>query len=46
VRFRLAVEDRNPNSETGEWEASQTIFHDVVAFGPLAKRTVGTGVFR
>jgi single-strand DNA-binding protein len=39
VRFRLAVDDRSPNPETGEWEKSQTIFHDVVAFGRLAERT-------
>src|SRR5919106_94137 len=42
VKFRLAVDDRSPNRETGEWETSQTIFHDVVAFGRLAERTVGT----
>lgn len=42
VRFRLAVDDRSPNRETGEWETSQTIFHDVAAFGRLAERTVGT----
>jgi single-strand DNA-binding protein len=42
VRFRLAVDDRSPNADTGEWEKSQTIFHDVVAFGRLAERTVGT----
>jgi single-strand DNA-binding protein len=41
VRFRLAVDDRSPNPNTGEWETSQTIFHDVVAFGRLAERTVG-----
>jgi single-strand DNA-binding protein len=41
VKFRLAVDDRSPNRETGEWETSQTIFHDVVAFGSLAERTVG-----
>jgi len=41
VKFRLAVDDRSPNRETGEWETSQTIFHDVVAFGRLAERTVG-----
>lgn len=39
VRFRLAVDDYSPNPETGEWEKSQTIFHDVVAFGQLAERT-------
>jgi single-strand DNA-binding protein len=42
VRFRVAVDDRSPNAETGEWETSQTIFHDVVAFGRLAERMVGT----
>ena len=42
AKFRLAVDDRSPNRETGEWETSQTIFHDVVAFGRLAERTVGT----
>ena len=42
VRFRLAVDDRSQNGETGEWEKSQTVFHDVVAFGRLAERTVGT----
>lgn len=41
-RFRLAVDDRSQNAETGEWEKSQTIVHDVVAFGRLAERTVGT----
>jgi single-strand DNA-binding protein len=41
VRFRLAVDDRSPNPTTGEWETSQTIFHDVVAFGRLADRSVG-----
>ena len=41
VRFQLAVDDRSPNPRSGEWETSQTIFHDVVAFGRLAERTVG-----
>lgn len=40
ARFRLAVDDRTRNAETGEWETSQTIFHDVVVFGKLAERTV------
>ena len=40
ARFRLAVDDRIRNAETGEWETSQTIFHDVVVFGKLAERTV------
>jgi single-strand DNA-binding protein len=42
VKFRLAVEDRARNEVTGEWEKAQTIFHDVVVFGTLADRTVGT----
>ena len=42
TKFRLAVEDRMRNPETGEWENAQTIFHDVVAFGRLAERTFGT----
>jgi single-strand DNA-binding protein len=42
AKFRLAVEDRARNEATGEWEKAQTIFHDVVAFGTLAERTVGT----
>ena len=42
MRFRLAVDDRSQNAETGEWVKLQTIFHDVVAFGRLAERTVGT----
>jgi single-strand DNA-binding protein len=41
-KFRLAVEDRARNEVTGEWEKAQTIFHDVVVFGTLAERTVGT----
>jgi single-strand DNA-binding protein len=40
AKFRLAVDDRTRNAETGEWETSQTIFHDVVLFGKLAERTV------
>jgi single-strand DNA-binding protein len=40
AKFRLAVDDRSRNAETGEWEKSQTIFHDVVVFGKLAERTV------
>ena len=42
AKFRLAVEDRARNDVTGEWEKAQTIFHDVVVFGTLAERTVGT----
>jgi single-strand DNA-binding protein len=42
TKFRLAVDDRMRNAETGEWENAQTIFHDVVAFGRLAERTFGT----
>jgi single-strand DNA-binding protein len=42
AKFRLAVEDRARNEVTGEWEKAQTIFHDVVVFGTLAERTVGT----
>lgn len=42
AKFRLAVEDRARNDATGEWEKAQTIFHDVVVFGTLAERTVGT----
>jgi single-strand DNA-binding protein len=42
AKFRLAVEDRARNEATGEWEKAQTIFHDVVVFGTLAERTVGT----
>jgi len=38
-KFRLAVDDRSRNAETGEWEKSQTIFHDLVVFGRLAERT-------
>src|SRR5919106_3668265 len=41
AKFRVAVEDRARNDVTGEWERAQTIFHDVVAFGKLAERTVG-----
>jgi single-strand DNA-binding protein len=40
ARFRLAVDDRSRNVETGEWEKSQAIFHDVVVFGKLAERAV------
>ena len=42
TKFRLAVDDRMRNANTGEWETAQTIFHDVVAFGRLAERTFGT----
>jgi single-strand DNA-binding protein len=42
AKFRLAVEDRARNEVTGKWEKAQTIFHDVVVFGTLAERTVGT----
>lgn len=42
VSFRLAVDDRVRNDSTGEWEKSQTVFHDIVAFGKLADRAVGT----
>jgi single-strand DNA-binding protein len=42
AKFRLAVDDRARNVVTGEWETSQTIFHDVVVFGKLAERTVAT----
>jgi single-strand DNA-binding protein len=42
AKFRLAVDDRARNAETGEWEKSQTIFHDVVVFGKVAERTVAT----
>jgi single-strand DNA-binding protein len=42
AKFWLAVEDRARNDVTGEWEKAQTIFHDVVVFGTLAERTVGT----
>ena len=42
ANFRVAVEDRARNDATGEWEKAQTIFHDVVVFGKLAERTVGT----
>lgn len=41
VNFRLAVDDRVRNDTTGEWEKSQTVFHDVVAFGKLAERADG-----
>ena len=40
AKFRLAVDDRIRNAETGEWEKFQTIFHDVVVFGKLAERAV------
>ena len=42
AKFRVAVEDRARSDATGEWERAQTIFHDVVVFGKLAERTVGT----
>jgi single-strand DNA-binding protein len=40
AKFRLAVDDRTRNAETGQWQKPQTIFHDVVVFGKLAERTV------
>lgn len=42
MSFRVAVEDRVRNDTTGEWEKSQTVFHDVLAFGKLAERAADT----
>ncbi len=35
LTFRLAVDDRSQGSD-GEWATRQTVFHDVVVFGPSA----------
>ncbi len=37
ARFLIAVNGRRRNEDTGEWEDADSVFHRVVAFGPLAR---------